>query len=94
MRVSAGSKNGCEEAKDRSRSAAKPDTAVIGKRQPAWSAHFQVLLGVSEVCLQVDPGAVVGDGGGGRAGVQEQPRRQELRGGWQVGGDLLLEHRA
>ena len=48
----------------------------------------------SEIGLEVDPGAIVSDGGGCRPGVQEQPRRQELRGGGQVGGDLLLEDRA
>ena len=48
----------------------------------------------SEVRLQVDPGAVEGYGGGCGAGVQEQPRRQELRRGGQVSGDLLLEDRA
>ncbi len=45
----------------------------------------------SEIGFQVDPGAVVGDGRGRRAGVEKQPRRQELRRGGQVGGDLLLE---
>lgn len=48
----------------------------------------------SKVRLKVDPGAVVSDRGGGRAGIEEQPRRQELRRGGQIGGDLLLEHRA
>jgi hypothetical protein len=47
-----------------------------------------------EVRLEVDPRTVVGDGGGRGAGVQEQPRRQELRRGGQVGGDFLFEDRA
>jgi hypothetical protein len=35
-----------------------------------------------EIRLKVDSGAVVGDGSGRRTGIQEQPRRQELHGGW------------
>ena len=51
----------------------------------------QDVLG-SKIRLDADPRTIVG--GGGRAGLHEQPRRQELRGRWQVGDDFLLEHRA
>lgn len=47
----------------------------------------------SVIGLQIDPGAVIGDGGSRDAGVQEEPRREKLRGRGQVGGDLLFEHR-
>lgn len=47
-----------------------------------------------EVGLKIDPGAVIGDGGGRRSGVQEEPRREELRVRRQVRGNLLLEDRA
>ena len=68
---------------------------MIDVRRPSQVAAQSLRgLGVSEIRLKINPGAVVGDGGGSRAGVQEQPRRQELRGGGQVGGDLLLEDRA
>lgn len=69
-------------------------------REGLWEADHpgnEVLFVVSTVCacsiirLHVDPGAVVGDGGGRRAGVEEEAWRQELRGSGQVGGDLLLE---
>ena len=48
----------------------------------------------SEIRLQIDPGTVIRHRGCNCAGVEEQPRRQEVRVGGQVGGDFLLEDRA
>ncbi len=55
---------------------------------------IQRLVDFSVIRLQIDPGTVEGDGGSGRASVQEQPWRQELRRGGQVSCDFLLEDRA
>lgn len=48
----------------------------------------------AEIRLHLDPRAIVSDRCRRGPVVHEQPLRQELRVGWSVSGNLLLEHRA
>lgn len=56
----------------------KTHTAVAGTRLLGAKAYAH------EIRLKINSGTVVGNGGGRRAGVEEEARRQELRRGGQV----------
>ncbi len=59
----------------------KTHTAVAGTRLFGAKAYAHDLFCHSEIRLEINSGTVAGDGGGRRAGVEEEARRQELRRG-------------
>ncbi len=67
----------------------KTHTAVAGTRLLEAKAYAHDLCCRSEIRLKINSGTVVGNGGGRRAGVKEEARRQELHRGGQVCGAAM-----